>query len=311
MPSFDRLARARRSQSRHSTAMYQQGYGQQGPGGFGPPGGGFGAPSGFGAPGGFGGQPGGGFGQPGGFGQAPFAGGPQQQPPPYHGGRDKQDDRMGGKSKHDPVLAVSRCARRASGRPKRADRWPGSAPRLPPISGRRQQRGGPAAGRCRGLLAVPPLPVPLTARRRTPPHYRPHTLPQVDQGPQPQGEAVPGHRRRRHCELRPPAECSAAARSLPLFRLAAAHPLGTAHPLQALLLLWFVVEDHDTLFILSESVHFLGIGVLAWKLIKKKAAGGAAGGAARRGAAVVADWRRPTGAQPAALCPAELCGCAG
>lgn len=41
-----------------------------------------------------------------------------------------------------------------------------------------------------------------------------------------------------------------------------------------LLLLWFVVEDHDTLFILSESVHFVGIGLLAYKLIKKRAAGG-------------------------------------
>ncbi|GAB4822734.1 hypothetical protein N2152v2_009780 [Parachlorella kessleri] len=39
---------------------------------------------------------------------------------------------------------------------------------------------------------------------------------------------------------------------------------------KALLLLWFVVEDHDTLFILSESVHFLGIGVLAYKLLTKK-----------------------------------------
>lgn len=45
--------------------------------------------------------------------------------------------------------------------------------------------------------------------------------------------------------------------------------------LQSLLLLWFVVEDHDTLFILSESVHFLGIGLLAYKLIKKRGAGGA------------------------------------
>ena len=45
-------------------------------------------------------------------------------------------------------------------------------------------------------------------------------------------------------------------------------------PLQVLLLLWFVVEDHDTLFVLSESVHFIGIGLLAYKLIKKRAAGG-------------------------------------
>lgn len=34
------------------------------------------------------------------------------------------------------------------------------------------------------------------------------------------------------------------------------------------------MEDHDTLFILSESVHFLGIGLLAYKLIKKRGAGG-------------------------------------
>ncbi|KAL4431200.1 hypothetical protein ABPG75_006456 [Micractinium tetrahymenae] len=50
--------------------------------------------------------------------------------------------------------------------------------------------------------------------------------------------------------------------------------LGVAGGIAALLLLWFVVEDHDTLFILSESVHFLGIGLLAYKLIKKRAAGG-------------------------------------
>ena len=45
-------------------------------------------------------------------------------------------------------------------------------------------------------------------------------------------------------------------------------------PLQALLLRWFVVVDHDILFVLSESVHFIGIGLLAYKLIKKRGAGG-------------------------------------
>lgn len=50
-------------------------------------------------------------------------------------------------------------------------------------------------------------------------------------------------------------------------------------PLQALLLLWFIVEDHDTLFILSESVHFLGIGVLAYKLLTKKNCSGVEMGA--------------------------------
>lgn len=52
--------------------------------------------------------------------------------------------------------------------------------------------------------------------------------------------------------------------------------------MQCLLLLWFVVEDHDTLFILSESVHFMGIGLLAYKLIKKRAAGGGQDGQRRR-----------------------------
>ncbi|KAI3433349.1 hypothetical protein D9Q98_003167 [Chlorella vulgaris] len=50
--------------------------------------------------------------------------------------------------------------------------------------------------------------------------------------------------------------------------------LGVLGGILSLLLLWFVVEDHDTLFILSESVHFLGIGLLAYKLIKKRGAGG-------------------------------------
>ena len=44
--------------------------------------------------------------------------------------------------------------------------------------------------------------------------------------------------------------------------------------LQLLLTLWFVIEDHDTLFVLSESVHFLGIGVLAYKLVRKRNSGG-------------------------------------
>ena len=44
---------------------------------------------------------------------------------------------------------------------------------------------------------------------------------------------------------------------------------------QLLLMLWLVIEDHDNLFIMAESVHFLGIGVLIYKLITKKNAGGA------------------------------------
>ncbi len=51
-----------------------------------------------------------------------------------------------------------------------------------------------------------------------------------------------------------------------------------------------MVEDHDTLFILSESVHFLGIGVLAFKLLTKKNCSGAAG--ASLGARQLAGGRR-------------------
>jgi ER lumen protein retaining receptor len=38
--------------------------------------------------------------------------------------------------------------------------------------------------------------------------------------------------------------------------------------------LWLVIEDHDNLFIMAEVVHFLGIGVLIYKLMTKKNAGG-------------------------------------
>ncbi|KDD74845.1 ER lumen protein retaining receptor [Helicosporidium sp. ATCC 50920] len=41
-----------------------------------------------------------------------------------------------------------------------------------------------------------------------------------------------------------------------------------------LILLWFVIEDHDTLFVMSEGVHFLGIGALAYKLIRQRHCGG-------------------------------------
>lgn len=45
--------------------------------------------------------------------------------------------------------------------------------------------------------------------------------------------------------------------------------------MQLLVLLWLVIEDHDNLFIMAESVHFLGIGLLIYKLMTKKNAGGA------------------------------------
>lgn len=44
--------------------------------------------------------------------------------------------------------------------------------------------------------------------------------------------------------------------------------------MQLLVLLYFIVEDHDTLFIMSEVVHFAGIGALAYKLLRKRNCGG-------------------------------------
>jgi len=44
--------------------------------------------------------------------------------------------------------------------------------------------------------------------------------------------------------------------------------------LQALILMYFVIEDHDTLFVISEVVHACGIVVLGYKLLKKRNSGG-------------------------------------
>lgn len=43
---------------------------------------------------------------------------------------------------------------------------------------------------------------------------------------------------------------------------------------QSLFAFWLVIEDHDNLFVMAEIVHFMGIGLLAWKLLKKQNAGG-------------------------------------
>lgn len=44
--------------------------------------------------------------------------------------------------------------------------------------------------------------------------------------------------------------------------------------LQALLILWRTIEDHDTLFVLAEIAHFVGIGLLAFKMYSKRSAAG-------------------------------------
>lgn len=41
-----------------------------------------------------------------------------------------------------------------------------------------------------------------------------------------------------------------------------------------LLILWKTIKDHNTLFILSELAHFIGIGILAYKLQQKKSVAG-------------------------------------
>lgn len=53
--------------------------------------------------------------------------------------------------------------------------------------------------------------------------------------------------------------------------------LTTPSQLQTIFLLYLVIEDHDTLFIMAEAVHLAGIGVLAYKLLRKKNCGGETG----------------------------------
>lgn len=45
--------------------------------------------------------------------------------------------------------------------------------------------------------------------------------------------------------------------------------------LQMLLFMYFVIEDHDILFVLSETCHLIGLAVLLYKLHQKKSAAGA------------------------------------
>lgn len=194
--------------------------------------------------------PPGGYGPPGGFGGAPGApsfGG--HAPAPYHAapqqlGR-QQDDRYAGKAAKDPVLAVSRCG---------SSRWRPSA-----FAGLRVLRSS--------------IIFPIAPRRWLKARSQKEKLILGVVA----GIAVRSGSQRvfplSHMSIRQRVLGAQDARG----------SLSTCAPpfpacCQALLLLWFVVEDHDTLFILSESVHFLGIGLLAYKLIKKRAAGGGSGG---------------------------------
>ena len=42
-----------------------------------------------------------------------------------------------------------------------------------------------------------------------------------------------------------------------------------------MLLLYLVIEDHDNLFVLAETVHMGGIGVLVYKLSQEESCSGA------------------------------------
>lgn len=42
----------------------------------------------------------------------------------------------------------------------------------------------------------------------------------------------------------------------------------------ALVLFYFIIEDHDTLFVMSEIIHFIGIALLGYKLLKQKNSAG-------------------------------------
>ena len=44
--------------------------------------------------------------------------------------------------------------------------------------------------------------------------------------------------------------------------------------LTALVLFYFIIEDHDTLFVMSEIIHFVGIALLGYKLLKQRNSAG-------------------------------------
>ena len=46
--------------------------------------------------------------------------------------------------------------------------------------------------------------------------------------------------------------------------------------MQALLLLYLIIEDHDNLFVLAELAHFSGIGFLLYKLYQEETCSGMA-----------------------------------
>ncbi|KIZ06238.1 ER lumen protein retaining receptor [Monoraphidium neglectum] len=50
--------------------------------------------------------------------------------------------------------------------------------------------------------------------------------------------------------------------------------LGCVAGLVLLIILWRTIEDHDTLFVLAEAAHFVGIGLLGWKIYSKKSVAG-------------------------------------
>ena len=42
-----------------------------------------------------------------------------------------------------------------------------------------------------------------------------------------------------------------------------------------LVLMYFLISDHDVLFVLSEACHLIGLGILLFKLFQKQSAAGA------------------------------------
>lgn len=63
---------------------------------------------------------------------------------------------------------------------------------------------------------------------------------------------------------------------------------------QLLLILWRTIQDHDTLFVLAEVAHFVGVGLLGYKVTSKKSVAG------ERLAALPCGCLRPAARPPAA-----------
>lgn len=112
--------------------------------------------------------------------------------------------------------------------------------------------------------------------------------------------------RQEACAEQPPAQSPAAHAACPIRSVPPREPPSP----QTLLILWQTINDHDTLFVLAEVAHFVGVGLLGYKVFSKKSVAGEAWAAdeARPGGPTAQTWfcAHPTPPPPQPNLPAGL-----